>query len=123
MSALSLVIKQLSEGEGFVNFRDSKLTHILRASLGGNARTAIICNVTPTVLDETSSTLKFACSAKAVQNQPHVNEVLSDQVGMKKKQYKHLSATNHFNSSIAGSFTQVQQLYQGFREKVKGKRM
>ena len=80
LSALSLVIKQLSEGEGFVNFRDSKLTHILRASLGGNARTAIICNVTPTVLDETSSTLKFACSAKAVQNQPHVNEVLSDQV-------------------------------------------
>lgn len=80
LSALSLVIKQLSEGEGFVNFRDSKLTHILRASLGGNARTAIICNVTPTVLDETSSTLKFACSAKTVQNQPHVNEVLSDQV-------------------------------------------
>jgi hypothetical protein len=80
LSALSLVIKQLSEGEGFVNFRDSKLTHILRASLGGNARTAIICNVTPTVLEETSSTLKFASSAKTVQNQPHVNEVLSDQV-------------------------------------------
>ncbi|XP_057372757.1 uncharacterized protein LOC130693602 [Daphnia carinata] len=84
LSALSLVIKQLSEGEGFVNFRDSKLTHILRASLGGNARTAIICNVTPTVLDETSSTLKFACSAKAVQNQPHVNEVLSDQALLRK---------------------------------------
>lgn len=81
LSALSLVIKQLSEGEGFVNFRDSKLTHILRASLGGNARTAIICNVTPTVLDETSSTLKFASSAKTVSNQPHVNEILSDQVG------------------------------------------
>ncbi|EFX88782.1 hypothetical protein DAPPUDRAFT_41086, partial [Daphnia pulex] len=80
LSALGLVIKQLSEGEGFVNFRDSKLTHILRASLGGNARTAIISNVTPTVLDETSSTLKFACRAKAVQNQPQVNEVLSDQV-------------------------------------------
>ncbi|KAK4005430.1 hypothetical protein OUZ56_007143 [Daphnia magna] len=84
LSALSLVIKQLSEGEGFVNFRDSKLTHILRASLGGNARTAIICNVTPSVLDETSSTLKFACSAKAVQNQPHVNEVLSDQALLRK---------------------------------------
>lgn len=80
LSALSLVIKQLSEKEGFVNFRDSKLTHILRASLGGNARTAIICNVTPTVLDETSSTLKFASSAKTVQNQPHANEVYSDQV-------------------------------------------
>ena len=80
LSALSLVIKQLSDREGFVNFRDSKLTHILRASLGGNARTAIICNITPTVLDETSSTLKFACSAKTVQNQPQVNEVLSDQV-------------------------------------------
>ena len=84
LSALSLVIKQLSEGEGFVNFRDSKLTHILRASLGGNARTAIICNVTPTVLEETSSTLKFASSAKTVSNQPHVNEVLSDQALLRK---------------------------------------
>lgn len=84
LSALSLVIKQLSEKEGFVNFRDSKLTHILRASLGGNARTAIICNVTPTVLDETSSTLKFASSAKTVQNQPHANEVYSDQALLRK---------------------------------------
>lgn len=96
----------MSEGEGFVNFRDSKLTHILRASLGGNARTAIICNVTPTVLDETSSTLKFACSAKAVQNKPQVNEVLSDQV--KYCYVVLLPFTNHLFCESKGIASKVQ---------------
>lgn len=59
--SLSLVIKQLSERENgpekFINYRDSKLTRILQASLGGNSMTAIICTVTPTTFDETKSTL------------------------------------------------------------------
>ncbi|XP_064101104.1 centromere-associated protein E-like [Macrobrachium nipponense] len=41
----------------FVNFRDSKLTRILQSSLGGNAKTAIVCNVTPVGIDQTHSTL------------------------------------------------------------------
>lgn len=59
--SLSRVISQLAdqtETDTFVNYRDSKLTRILAASLGGNAMTAIICNVTPAALDETASTLK-----------------------------------------------------------------
>jgi len=31
---------------GHVPYRDSKLTRILQPSLGGNAKTAIICNIT-----------------------------------------------------------------------------
>ena len=42
----------------FVNYRDSKLTRILQNSLGGNSKTAIICNVTPASLEETHSTLR-----------------------------------------------------------------
>lgn len=61
-------------------YRDSKLTRILQPSLGGNARTAVICNVTPAAchLDETHSTLRFACRAKKVANRVERNEVLSD---------------------------------------------
>ena len=40
-----------------VPYRDSKLTHILKPSLGGNAKTAIICAVTPAEFYETELTL------------------------------------------------------------------
>jgi hypothetical protein len=61
---------------GHIPYRDSKLTRILQPSLGGNARTAIICNVTPASghIEETNSTLKFASRAKAVKNKPEMNE-------------------------------------------------
>ncbi|XP_047156941.1 kinesin-like protein KIN-7O [Vigna umbellata] len=50
LMTLGTVIKKLSEGAesqgGHVPYRDSKLTRILQPSLGGNAKTAIICNIT-----------------------------------------------------------------------------
>lgn len=57
--ALGNVIRVLSEDSRppFINYRDSKLTRILSASLGGNAMTSIICTITPVALDETYSTL------------------------------------------------------------------
>lgn len=42
----------------FTNYRDSKLTRILQNSLGGNAKTVIICTITPVTVDETLSTLQ-----------------------------------------------------------------
>ncbi|KAM8939423.1 centromere-associated protein E [Pelodytes ibericus] len=83
---LGQVIKKLSDGQagGFINYRDSKLTRILQNSLGGNARTLIICTVTPVSFDETLSTLQFASTAKHVRNTPHVNEVLDDQALLKR---------------------------------------
>lgn len=49
--ALSNVINKLSQGNGktFINYRDSKMTRILQASLGGNSKTAIICTMTQTL--------------------------------------------------------------------------
>jgi centromeric protein E len=46
---LGTVISQLSDGDSqkHIPYRNSKLTRILQNSLGGNARTAIICAVTP----------------------------------------------------------------------------
>lgn len=58
--SLSLVINKLSEDpeqSKHINYRDSKLTRILQPSLGGNAKTAIICTITPVVLEETNYTL------------------------------------------------------------------
>ncbi|XP_061641704.1 centromere-associated protein E isoform X2 [Phyllopteryx taeniolatus] len=77
---LGQVIKKLSEESpsGFINYRDSKLTRILQNSLGGNAKTVILCTITTTFLDETLRTLQFACTAKKMKNDPHVTEVSDD---------------------------------------------
>lgn len=45
---------------GFINYRDSKLTRILQNSLGGNAKTRIICTITPASFDETLTTLQVS---------------------------------------------------------------
>ena len=70
LSALGNVINSLvdlSEGKSrHVPYRDSKLTFILRDSLGGNSRTVIIANISPSSVNmgETLSTLEFARRAK-----------------------------------------------------------
>jgi len=85
---LGVVIAKLSEGNDntHIPYRDSKLTRILQPSLGGNARTAIICTITPSgdFQEETHSTLKFAIRAKTIQNKPEVNEIVSDEALLKK---------------------------------------
>ncbi|NWX63171.1 CENPE protein, partial [Promerops cafer] len=82
---LGQVIKKLCDDpSGFINYRDSKLTRILQNSLGGNAKTVIICTITPASFDETLSTLQFANTAKGMKNTPKVNEVLDDDALLKR---------------------------------------
>ena len=54
---------------------DSKLTRILKDSLGGNSRTTIICTVTPAEREQTKSTLGFASRAKTIMQHTKKNEV------------------------------------------------
>eukprot|EP00754_Rhynchopus_humris_P025332 Rhum_TRINITY_DN14942_c11_g1::Rhum_TRINITY_DN14942_c11_g1_i1::g.126792::m.126792/K11498/CENPE; centromeric protein E len=74
LSALVRVIHCLTGGKGneFIPFRDSKLTRLLKTSLGGNTKTAIVCCVTPASgqYDQTASTLRFAQEASKVKNDP-----------------------------------------------------
>ncbi|XP_066488340.1 centromere-associated protein E [Tiliqua scincoides] len=83
---LGQVIKKLSDDQsgGYISYRDSKLTRILQNSLGGNAKTLIICTVTPVSLEETLSTLQFASTAKKMKNSPKINEVLDDDALLKR---------------------------------------
>ena len=80
LSELSTVIRKLdakSRGvECHIPYRNSKLTFLLQDSLGGNARTSLIATVSPSELnlDETLSTLRFACHAKNVKTKPTVTE-------------------------------------------------
>ncbi|XVE60984.1 hypothetical protein DITRI_Ditri06bG0004400 [Diplodiscus trichospermus] len=100
LMTLGTVIKKLSEGAesqgGHVPYRDSKLTRILQPALGGNANTAIICNITLAQIhaDETKSSLQFASRALRVTNCARVNEILTDAALLKrqKKEIEELRA-------------------------------
>ena len=54
--------------------RDSKLTRLLRDSLGGKTKTCVIATIAPTAncQDETLSTLDYAHRAKNIRNRPEV---------------------------------------------------
>lgn len=65
--------KKVSAGE-HVPYRDSVLTWLLKDSLGGNSKTAMIAAISPADYDETLSTLRYADQAKKIKNKAVVNE-------------------------------------------------
>ncbi|KAK9367764.1 P-loop containing nucleoside triphosphate hydrolase protein [Lipomyces kononenkoae] len=80
LSALGMVINALTDGKStHIPYRDSKLTRILQESLGGNSRTTLIVNCSPSSYNdqETISTLRFGVRAKNIKNKPHINAELS----------------------------------------------
>jgi kinesin family protein 5 len=80
LSALGMVINSLTDGKSsHIPYRDSKLTRILQESLGGNSRTTLIINCSPSSYNdsETLSTLRFGMRAKSIKNKAKVNAELS----------------------------------------------
>jgi len=75
LTALGNCINGLSTGKKHVNFRDSKLTYLLKDSLKGNCKTALLVAMTMDDwnLDETVSTLRFAERAKQIKNKVKIN--------------------------------------------------
>ena len=77
--ALGNVISALTDDTGkvtFIPYRVSKLTRILRNSLGGNSRTWMIACVSPVLadLDESLNTIKYATRARKISNTPIINK-------------------------------------------------
>ncbi|GBL95542.1 Kinesin-like protein KIF11 [Araneus ventricosus] len=77
--ALGRVITALCENAIHVPYRESKLTRLLRDSLGGQTKTTVIATISPSVfhLDETLNTLEYALRAKNIMNKPEVNAQVS----------------------------------------------
>ncbi|XP_072314435.1 kinesin-like protein KIF15 [Eucyclogobius newberryi] len=72
-----MALVDVSNGKNrHICYRDSKLTFLLKDSLGGNAKTYIIANVHPgsKCFGETLSTLQFAQRAKLIKNKAVINE-------------------------------------------------
>ncbi|CAH9138795.1 unnamed protein product [Cuscuta epithymum] len=60
----------------------SCLTHLLRESLGGNAKLSVICTVSQedNHMSDTISTLRFGKKVKLMKNEPVINEITEDDV-------------------------------------------
>lgn len=92
LSVLGQVIKSIVESASFTRYRDSKLTYLLKDSLGGNSKTALIANISPSSdsFQETRSTLLFASSAKQIKNKAQVNEGVRGNIEDLKNEIKRL---------------------------------
>ncbi|XP_027889156.1 putative LOC110439812 homolog isoform X1 [Xiphophorus couchianus] len=75
LSALGDVISALSAELPHVPYRNSKLTQVMQDSLGGNAKTLMIVNISPSEynLDETLTSLVYATRVKAITNNAQRN--------------------------------------------------
>ncbi|CAA0836436.1 ATP binding microtubule motor family protein [Striga hermonthica] len=82
---LGRVINALVEHSVHIPYRDSKLTRLLRDSLGGKTKTCIIATISPSAhcLEETLSTLDYAYRAKSIKNKPEANQKVSKAVLLK----------------------------------------
>ncbi|CAO3565613.1 unnamed protein product [Mortierella alpina] len=95
---LGSVINALGEIAGghsrHVHYRDSRLTFLLKDSLGGNSNTFIVANVSPSALcyQESLSTLRFAQRAKMIRNKAVVNEDVQGNVNELRAEIQRLKA-------------------------------
>jgi len=89
-----------------IPYRQSKLTHMLKDSLGGNCKTTMIANVWPEakMLEETASTLRFATRMMKVANEASVNVHLDPQLLIRKyeRQIKDLKQELAMHDTLAG---------------------
>ncbi|KAL6073941.1 Kinesin-related protein 3 [Balamuthia mandrillaris] len=80
--ALGNVISALVARKKHVPYRDSKLTRLLQNSLGGNARTTLVINCSPSSFNvtETLSTLRFGSRASLIRNKPKQQQIRTPQI-------------------------------------------
>jgi len=71
LSALGDVISSLARGDPHIPYRNHKLTMLMSDSLGGNAKTLMFVNVSPTDanLDETQNSLQYAMRVRTIKNE------------------------------------------------------
>lgn len=72
--ALSSCINALVEGKKHIPYRNSKLTQLLKDSLGGTCNTVMIANISPSNLSfgETQNTLHWADRAKEIRTKVEI---------------------------------------------------
>jgi len=81
-----VVVALCDKNRDHIPYRQSKLTNMLKDSIGGNCKTIMIANIWPESwhVEESSSTLRFATRMCKVSNEAYVNIALDPQLLIKK---------------------------------------
>ncbi|NWW53269.1 KIF9 protein, partial [Pedionomus torquatus] len=93
LSFLEQIIVALADPKrDHIPFRQSKLTHVLKDSLGGNCNTVLVANICGEAVhvEETLSSLRFATRMKWITTEPVINETY-DREGTVKALEKEIS--------------------------------
>ncbi|GLI62984.1 hypothetical protein VaNZ11_005841 [Volvox africanus] len=87
LSALGDVISALALEQQHIPYRNHKLTMLMSDSLGGNAKTLMFVNVSPTDanLDETQNSLQYATRVRTIKNDATKNEANKEMLRLKKQ--------------------------------------
>jgi centromeric protein E len=124
LSQLKTVISALANHNSFIPYRDSTLTKILSNSLGGNARTAVLCTASPDPQHGrmTRGTMQFGSMAKTIKNRAHVNEVFDDDARVMLRQYRQkiedLEAKLHSFQDVDAQRRKLQADYQALMDQL-----
>jgi hypothetical protein len=83
LSALGMMLRALVKKQEHIPFRDSKLTRLLRDSIGGNNKLCLIANISPSPssVQETVTTLSFASEARHLPNKALAQTTTTEAAG------------------------------------------
>ncbi|CAD7697902.1 unnamed protein product [Ostreobium quekettii] len=87
LSALGDVISALATSQAHIPYRNHKLTMLMSDSLGGNAKTLMFVNASPTNanIDETQNSLQYATRVRTIKNDASKNECSKDAARLRKQ--------------------------------------
>ena len=110
--ALGNCIKMLSERVNKVNFRDSKLTRLLKESLGGNTRTIMLACLSPLELhyEESINTLKYANRMKQIKVKMFKNfreEIMDMELAIKLDEEHRILSLNTFSNNLMMNLQEI----------------
>ena len=122
LSALGDVLEALDKKASHIPYRNSKLSYLLQDALGGNARTAMLCNVGPSPLtaEETLYSLQFAARTRRIDLKPAQRMVNTKNVGVEcRKLRKHLAVALKQKETVEAETRRLKEHIKSMEERLR----